>query len=88
MSNLKHEIQKHIRKLTFPLKEEKELREVLKARLTKKEYKLLLEWAKETPKSSVTASLNLDDERYKDLSAKIIKKLNQEKLKQEMTAGI
>lgn len=88
MSKLKHEVQKHIRKLILPLKEEEELKEVLKARLTKKEYKLLQGWAENTPKTDLTATLNLDEERYRDLSTKIIKKLNQEKLKQEMMAGI
>jgi len=60
------EIEKHIKKLVNPLKEGDDLKEALKLKLTKKELK----------------QLNLDDERYAELSTKLIKKLNQEKTKQ------
>ena len=88
MSNFKQEIEKHIRKLILPLKEEDELREVLKVRLTKKEFKLLQSWIDTAQKSEVLEKLNLDEEKYKELSAKLVKKLNQEKLKQEMMTGL
>jgi hypothetical protein len=88
LSNLVQEVQKHIRKLILPLKEEDALREVLKVRLTKKEYKLLQGWSEETPSTEIMVSLNLDEEKYGELSAKLIKKLNQEKLKQEMMVGL
>lgn len=87
MSNLNQEVQKHIRKLIHPLKEESELREVLKTRLTKKEFKLLQGWAEETSQTKIMESLNLDEEKYGELSTKLIKKLNQEKLKQEIMVG-
>ena len=72
----------------MPLKDENELREVLKVRLTKKEFKLLQGWAEDTPKSELFEKLHLDEDKYNDLSAKLIKKLNQEKLKQEMMIGL
>ena len=84
MSTLNQEIEKHIKKLVSPLKESEELLAVLKIKLTKKELKLLKSWAEGLPAGAVQASLNLDEERYGELSTKLIKKLNQEKLKQEM----
>ena len=40
MNTLQQEIEKHIKKLVNPLKEEEELLSVLKVKLTKKEFKL------------------------------------------------
>ncbi|AKF24875.1 hypothetical protein YH65_05345 [Sulfurovum lithotrophicum] len=82
MSILKKEIEKHIKKLVHPLKEEKELLLALKAKLTKKELKLLKAWTEETPLEEIKAKLHLDEQHYADLSTKLIKKLNQEKIKQ------
>ena len=82
MSTLNEEIEKHIKKLVNPLKDSDELLEVLKLKLTKKELKLLRSWAEDTPQKEVQESLHLDEERYAQLSTKLIKKLNQEKIKQ------
>jgi len=82
LSTLNEEIEKHIKKLVNPLKEPEELLEVLKVKLTKKELKLLKAWADETPQEIIQADLNLDEARYGELSTKLIKKLNQEKIKQ------
>ena len=76
------EIEKHIKKLVNPLKDEDELLESLKLKLTKKELKLLKAWAEGTDLEILKQQLNLDDERYGELSSKLIKKLNQEKTKQ------
>ncbi len=84
MTNIAKEIEKHIRILQRPLKEPEELNMVLKARLTKKEYKLLKAWASEIPMQEISAKLNLSEKQYGELSIKLIKKLNQEKLKQEL----
>jgi len=81
---LNEEIEKHIKKLVNPLKEEDELLEALKVKLTKKELKLLKAWAEETPQKEIQVDLNLDEDRYGELSTKLIKKLNQEKIKQAM----
>ncbi len=77
-------ITKHIRKLVGSLKEEEALLPVLKARLTKREYKLLLGWAAGSLEEAISELLKLDKESYVALSEKLIKKLNQEKLKQEL----
>lgn len=84
MSTIHEEIEKHIKKLVYPLKEEDELLEVLKVKLTKKEFKLLRSWADDIAQEKIQADLNLDEERYGELSTKLIKKLNQEKIKQAM----
>jgi hypothetical protein len=76
------EIEKHIKKLVNPLKEGDELKEALKLKLTKKELKLLKAWAEGSDLDALKTQLNLNDERYGELSSKLIKKLNQEKTKQ------
>ena len=81
---LMDEVKKHIRKLVNPLKEEDELKKVLKVKLTKKEFKVLNAWANEDGIEPLLEKLGMDEERYGELSLKLIKKLNQEKLKQEM----
>ena len=82
MSTLTNEIEKHIKKLVNPLKEEEELLTILKVKLTKKELKLLKSWAEANSAEEIQTALNLDEEHYGDLSTKLIKKLNQEKIKQ------
>jgi len=84
MATLQEEVTKHIKKLVRPLKDEAELREVLKVKLTKKEFKLLNAWAEEASLEALKEKLNLDEERYGELSIKLIKKLNQERIKQAM----
>ena len=82
MLTLNIEIEKHIKKLVNPLKEGEDLKEALKLKLTKKELKLLKAWADGSDLDALKKQLNLDDERYSELSTKLIKKLNQEKTKQ------
>ena len=82
MSTLTTEIEKHIKKLVHPLKAEEELLAVLKVKLTKKELKLLKGWAEDKQSETLQATLHLDEAQYGDLSTKLIKKLNQEKIKQ------
>jgi len=84
LTPLQDEVKKHIRKLIKPLKEESELKVVLKTKLTKKEFKVLKTWANSEPIEPLLERLSLTKERYEELSSKLIKKLNQEKLKQEM----
>lgn len=81
-SPLRDEVERHIRKLINPLKYEEELRAVLKVKLTKKEFKVLNAWANDEDMELLKEKLSLDEERYGELSVKLIKKLNQEKIKQ------
>lgn len=82
MLTLSIEIEKHINKLVNPLKNEEALLESLKLKLTKKELKLLKAWAEGTDIEQLQKDLNLDETRYGELSSKLIKKLNQERIKQ------
>ncbi len=84
MSTLINELEKQIRKLIKPLRAEEELIEVLRKRLTKKEYKLLNFIVLEKSEAETITKLNLDKESYDKLYIKLTKKLNQEKLKQEL----
>ena len=79
---LRDELERQIRKLVTPLRAEDELREVLKVKLTKKEFKIFKVWAEEEPIEPLLEKLGMSEERYGELSLKLIKKLNQEKLKQ------
>ncbi len=83
-SPLRDEVEKHIRKLIKPLKEEDELKAILKVKLTKKEFKVLNNWAYNKEVEPLLEKLSIDEERYGELSLKLIKKLNQERLKQEI----
>ncbi len=84
MNTLQEEVAKHINKLIHPLKEEAELKAALKVKLTKKEFKLLCAWAENADLDLLRSRLNLDTPRYEELSAKLIKKLNQERIKQAL----
>jgi hypothetical protein len=81
---LRDEVAKHVRKLIHPLKNENQLKDVLKVKLTKKEFKVLNTWANDSDLDLLKEKLGIDEERYGDLSVKLVKKLNQEKLKQVM----
>ncbi len=81
---LMDELEKHIRILVNPLKDEKELSKVLKVKLTKKEFKILKTWAYDEPIEELLTKLDMDEIRYGELSLKLIKKINQEKFKQEV----
>jgi len=84
LRTLQEEITRHIKKLIHPLKEKDELKEALKLKLTKKELKLLKLWAEDIDSQTISKELNIDEERYVQLSTKLIKKLNQEKIKQAL----
>ncbi len=84
MCTLREELEKNIKKLIKPLKADEDLISVLRKRLTKKEYKLIKMMADETPLDQIYLKLNMEEENYKLLRNKLIKKVNQEKLKQEL----
>ncbi len=85
MSSLQNEIKKHIKKLINPLKDDDELIPILRKRLTKKEYKLLRMMEDNITRENIYTKLNLDQESLDMLKTKLTKKLNQEKLKQEIS---
>jgi len=81
---LQEEISKHIKKLSYPLKEEDELKMVLKKRLTKKEFKIIEYNIANLTMDEKLAKLNIDRERFDALEKGLIKKLNYEKIKHQL----
>lgn len=84
MNQLQTEIKNRISILIRPLRSDEQLSEILKKRLTKKEYKLLKSTSIQNSINAICEELHIDEEKYSKLNAILTKKLNQEKLKQEM----
>ncbi len=81
---LRKMIENDIKKSIGILKDESSLLSVLKARLTKREYKLLLSRAEGLSSKEIQEKYKLDDKGFKELLYKQVKKLNQENIKQEL----
>ena len=81
---LQTELKKHIKAISHPLKSGLELELALKAKLTKRELKLLKLWADGIEYSEILNIMRLDESEYKLLRQKLIKKVNQEKVKQAL----
>ncbi|MBD3794368.1 MAG: hypothetical protein IE878_02560 [Epsilonproteobacteria bacterium] len=83
LNQLGDELKKHIKKLVTPIKSDNELIEVLKTKLTKKEFKILHFWAfEDMSEDELFEKIKIDIQRYDELSKSLIKKINQEKFKQ------
>jgi len=82
--NIRQTLETSIRILTSPLKSEEEMIPILRKRLTKKEYKYLQMISQESTMEEICEKLSLTPEEIESLKEKLIKKLNQEKLKQEL----
>jgi FixJ family two-component response regulator len=78
-------ITSNIKILQGELKSEKELIEILKKRLTKKEYKVFCAIESGIEESKVADMVNMDSQGVDETYQTVIKKLNQEKLKYELT---
>ena len=84
LNNVKEALTNDIKKLIGNLKTDEQLTEILKRKLTKKEfkyYKLKLENMEE---DTITKELGCDKERFKEIKKQTIVKLNQEKIKKEL----
>jgi len=84
MSNFTEELNNDIKKLVGTLKDEEQLAEVLKRKLTKKElkyYKLKIANEDET---TMQKELQCDAERFEAIKKQTLLKLNQEKIKKEL----
>jgi len=66
------------------LKDELNLKLILKARLTKKELKILNGELQNSNIELLCEKLNIDSSRYKELKLKIEKKLNRDNFKKEI----
>ncbi|HIP13037.1 MAG TPA: hypothetical protein EYG97_00920 [Arcobacter sp.] len=73
-----------IKILGFELKEEDELKSILKRRLTKKEFKYYKMRNEEASNEEIISSLVLDEKRYDAMVIAVYKKINSEKIKNEL----
>ena len=78
------QLKKDINKLIGTLKPNEELKEVLKRRLTKKEYKYYVAKIDNIQDEQIKEKLKLDDKRLEHITKQTILKLNQEKIKKEL----
>ena len=74
----------HIKKMHAPLKEEAHLHEVLKRRLTKKEFKILVALCQKEDIEVLCQKLSLDKKRYKEIKMRLLRKINFHDLKEEL----
>ena len=84
MDLIKQEVEKDINRLVGRLKPENELIEVLKRKLTKKEFKYYKLKIKNTDDTTLMSELNCDSKRLEEIKKQTIYKLNQEKIKKEL----
>jgi hypothetical protein len=84
MMNLEKSLLSTIDKLVGRLKDEEELLEVLKRKFTKKEFKVY--FARESGKSveDIKELIHDEEKRIEEIYKTACKKLNQEKIKQEL----
>ena len=80
-------LKEHIKKLHAPLKSEDELVEILKKRLTKKEYKILFALAEESDDKLLCEKFKLDEKRFKEVKTRALKKINFHDLKEELLSN-
>lgn len=85
MDKFYEELQKDINKLVGSLKSGDELLEVLKRKLTKKEFKYYKMKIEGSSDEQMKEQLKCDDERLEKIAKQTILKLNQEKIKKELT---
>lgn len=77
-------LQFNIDKIVGTLKDEEELKEVLKKKFTKKEYKVFVAIESGIPKEEIAQDVHGDLQRVEELYKAACKKLNQEKIKKEL----
>jgi len=85
MNKFTQELQKDINKIIGTLKDEEQLIETLKRKLTKKEFKFYKLKIENTDESLIKKELQCDDERFEAIKKQTLLKLNQEKIKKELT---
>lgn len=81
---LRDSIMFHIDKLVGTLKSEEQLKEVLKRKFTKKELKVFIAMEEKKDVATIAKLINDEEDRVEELYKSACKKLNQEKIKQEL----
>lgn len=82
--NFKEVLEKHIVKLVGELKDEDGLKEVMKRKLTKKEFKVFCSLENGISIDEVAQDIKADATRVEELYKGVIKKVNQELFKREL----
>lgn len=85
MGKFVEELQKDINKIVGFLLDEEQIIEVLKRKLTKKEFKYYKLKIENMDEESIAKELNCDKERFEAIKKQTLLKLNQEKIKKELT---
>jgi len=85
MDKFTQELQKDINKIVGVLKSEEQIAEVLKKKLTKKEFKYYKLKINNTTEDEIMKELHCNTERFEEIKKQTILKLNQEKIKKELT---
>ena len=77
-------LQNNIKKLSSPLESEDKLLQILKKRLTKKEFKSIMMTVEGLSTQEQMKALRLDEKRYEEVKTKALKKVNFHDLKEEL----
>lgn len=85
MGNFTEQLDIEIKKIVGTLKDEEQIAEILKRKLTKKEFKYLKLKIAKADEATMIKELQCDGERFKAIKKQTIVKLNQEKIKNELT---
>ena len=84
LENVKEELTKDINKLVGILKDDEQLTQILKRKLTKKEFKYYKLKLEKIDEENIIKELSCDKARFEDIKKQTILKLNQEKIKKEL----
>ena len=85
MGNFTEQLDKDIKKIVGTLKDEEQIAEILKRKLTKKEFKYFKLKIAGADEETMQKELQCDGERFEAIKKQTIVKLNQEKIKKELT---
>ena len=84
--NFTNSLLKHIDKLVGTLRDDEELKEILKRKFTKKEFKVFVAFEEGKSIEEITAIVKEDEESVQEHYKVACKKLNQEKMKKELVS--
>lgn len=84
MENLTEQLKKDMKKIVGDFNSEAMMVEILKKRLTKKEFKFYRLRCEDASEAQMLDTLRCDKERLEEIQKQTILKLNQEKLKNEL----
>ncbi|RLA83145.1 MAG: hypothetical protein DRG78_05215 [Epsilonproteobacteria bacterium] len=84
LENVTQELTKDIKKIVGILKSDEQLTEVLKRKLTKKEFKYYKLKLENNDEDTIAKELSCDKDRFEEIKKQTILKLNQEKIKKEL----